>query len=115
VSAIAIGASGGARAGQLQASAFQTYDPTQASSTTSCIAGAAVGSDYLISPYTIAGFALAGGGTALPTMQAPDVSTCSGWQNVTTNRTMTLPASISCRRSSTPMPSRATSKAAIAT
>jgi fibronectin-binding autotransporter adhesin len=32
VSAIAIGASGGAHAGQLQASAFQTYDPTQASS-----------------------------------------------------------------------------------
>ncbi len=32
VSVIAIGASGGAHAGQLQASAFQTYDPTQASS-----------------------------------------------------------------------------------
>jgi hypothetical protein len=32
LSAIAIGASGGAHAGQLQASAFQTYHPTQASS-----------------------------------------------------------------------------------
>jgi fibronectin-binding autotransporter adhesin len=32
VSVIAIGASGGAHAGQLPASAFQTYDPTQASS-----------------------------------------------------------------------------------
>ena len=32
VSVIAIAASGGAHAGQLPASAFQTYDPTQASS-----------------------------------------------------------------------------------
>jgi hypothetical protein len=32
--------------------------------TTSSIAGAAVGADYLISPNTIAGFALAGGGTS---------------------------------------------------
>jgi uncharacterized protein with beta-barrel porin domain len=30
---------------------------------TSGIAGAAVGADYRLSPYTLAGFALAGGGT----------------------------------------------------
>ncbi len=81
--------------------------------TTSRIAGGAVGADYLISPDTIAGFALAGGGTSF--IVANGVGTgrsdllqagayvrhtagpayiaaalAYGWQDVTTNRTVTL-------------------------
>ena len=37
---------------------------TGSNSVTSRLAGGAVGADYLISPYTVAGFALAGGGTS---------------------------------------------------
>ena len=80
--------------------------------TTSNIAGTAVGADYLISPNTIAGFALAGGGTSFAwPMAAPAAPTCSrpalmcattigpayisaalayGWQDITTNRTVTV-------------------------
>jgi uncharacterized protein with beta-barrel porin domain len=79
---------------------------------TSRIAGAAVGADYIFSPDTIAGFALAGGGTSFSvansgtgrsdlfqagayvrhTMGAAYISgaLAYGWQDVTTNRTVTL-------------------------
>ena len=82
-------------------------------STTSSIAAGAVGADYLIAPNTIAGFALAGGGTnftvagalgsgrsdlfqagayARHTMGAAYVAAALayGWQDITTNRTVTL-------------------------
>jgi uncharacterized protein with beta-barrel porin domain len=80
---------------------------------TSRIAGTAVGADYLFSPNTIAGFALAGGGTsfnvanglgsgrsdlfqagvyARHTMGAAYIAgaLAYGWQDITTNRTVTL-------------------------
>jgi autotransporter-associated beta strand protein len=82
-------------------------------STTSRIAGTAVGADYLFSPNTIAGFALAGGGTnyvvgnglgsghsdlfqagvyARHTMGAAYIAgaLAYGWQDITTDRTVTL-------------------------
>jgi uncharacterized protein with beta-barrel porin domain len=80
--------------------------------TTSNIAGTAVGADYLFSPNTIAGFALAGGGTSfnvanggtgrsdlfqagayLRHTQGPayvSASLAYGWQDITTNRTVTV-------------------------
>jgi autotransporter-associated beta strand protein len=81
--------------------------------TTSSIAGAAVGADYLFSPHTIAGFALAGGGTSFSVAnnagtgrsdlfqagafvrhtEGPAYITAAlayGWQDVTTNRTVTV-------------------------
>jgi uncharacterized protein with beta-barrel porin domain len=80
---------------------------------TSRIAGTAVGADYLFSPNTIAGFALAGGGTSFSlannlgsgrsdlfqagvyarhTMGAAYIAgaLAYGWQDITTNRTVTL-------------------------
>ena len=79
--------------------------------TTSSIFGTAVGADYRISPYTIAGFALAGGGTNFSvagsgfghsdlfqagafvkhTVGAAYISAALayGWQDITTNRTVT--------------------------
>ena len=79
--------------------------------TTSNIAGTAVGADYLVSPNTIAGFALAGGGTNFSvanggtgrsdlfqvgayvrhTNGAAYISAALayGWQDITTNRTLT--------------------------
>jgi uncharacterized protein with beta-barrel porin domain len=80
---------------------------------TSRIAGTAVGADYLFSPDTIAGFALAGGGTnyvvgnglgsgrsdlfqagvyARHTMGAAYIAgaLAYGWQDITTDRTVTL-------------------------
>jgi autotransporter-associated beta strand protein len=80
---------------------------------TSSIAGAAVGADYLFSPSTIAGFALAGGGTSFSVANnagsgrsdlfqagafvrhtvGPAYVTAAlayGWQDVTTNRTVTV-------------------------
>jgi uncharacterized protein with beta-barrel porin domain len=83
------------------------------SSVTSSIAGGAVGADYLFSPDTIAGFALAGGGTSFNlannlgsgrsdlfqagayvrhTMGAAYIAgaLAYGWQDITTNRTVTL-------------------------
>ena len=80
--------------------------------TTSRIAGTAVGADYLLSPRTIAGFALAGGGTNFSVnglgsgrsdlFQAGAYvrhtagnayitgALAYGWQDITTNRTVTI-------------------------
>jgi uncharacterized protein with beta-barrel porin domain len=81
--------------------------------TTSSIAGGAVGADYLLSPNTIAGFALAGGGTSFSVannagsgrsdlFQAGafirhtsgpayvSAALAYGWQDITTNRTVTV-------------------------
>jgi uncharacterized protein with beta-barrel porin domain len=86
---------------------------TGSSDTASRIAGGAVGADYLISPNTVAGFALAGGGTSFSvannlgsgrsdlfqagvyarhTVGAAYLSgaLAYGWQDVTTNRNVTL-------------------------
>jgi uncharacterized protein with beta-barrel porin domain len=94
----------------------QTTDGNAAvgsNSATSRIAGTAVGADYLFSPNTIAGFALAGGGTSFSvanglgsgrsdlfqagvyarhTMGAAYIAgaLAYGWQDITTNRTVTL-------------------------
>ena len=94
----------------------QTTDGSVAAGTngsTSRIAGTAVGADYLFSPNTIAGFALAGGGTSYTvgnglgsgrsdlfqagvymrhTMGAAYIAgaLAYGWQDITTNRTVTL-------------------------
>jgi uncharacterized protein with beta-barrel porin domain len=79
---------------------------------TSRIYGTAVGADYRFSPFTIAGFALAGGGTSFNVANAgtgrsdlfqagafirhnagPAYITAAlayGWQDVTTNRTVTI-------------------------
>jgi uncharacterized protein with beta-barrel porin domain len=80
--------------------------------TTSSIAATAVGADYLVSPNTMAGFALTGGGTSfsvanggsgrsdlfqagayLRHTDGPAYITAAlayGWQDVTTNRTVTV-------------------------
>jgi uncharacterized protein with beta-barrel porin domain len=80
--------------------------------TTSRIAGTAVGADYLFSPTTLAGFALAGGGTSFGVnnlgsgtsdlfqagayvrhTNGPAYITAAaayGWQDITTNRTVTI-------------------------
>ncbi|TPQ36843.1 autotransporter domain-containing protein [Bradyrhizobium guangdongense] len=80
--------------------------------TTSSIFGTAVGADYLLSPRTIAGFALAGGGTNFSVtgfgsgrsdlFQAGayvrhvagasyiSAALAYGWQDITTNRTVTI-------------------------
>jgi uncharacterized protein with beta-barrel porin domain len=80
--------------------------------TTSSVYGTAVGADYRISPFTIAGFALAGGGTNFSvagsggghsdlfqagafvrhTVGAAYLSAALayGWQDITTNRTVTV-------------------------
>ena len=93
----------------------QTTDGNAAvgsNSTTSSIAGTAVGADYRISPNTIAGFALAGGGTSFSVggsgggrsdlFQAGafirheagaayiTAALAYGWQDIITNRTVTL-------------------------
>src|SRR6202035_2762375 len=94
----------------------QTTDGNAAvgsNSATSRIAGTAVGADYLFSPNTIAGFALAGGGTnyvianglgsghsdlfqagayARHTMGAAYIAgaLAYGWQDITTDRTLSL-------------------------
>jgi uncharacterized protein with beta-barrel porin domain len=82
------------------------------SNTTSSIAGTAVGADYRFSPFTIAGFALAGGGTSFNVggsgggrsdlFQAGAYfrhdagaayisgALAYGWQDITTNRTVTI-------------------------
>src|SRR6202035_455027 len=79
---------------------------------TSSIAGTAVGADYLFSPNTIAGFALAGGGTSFSVANGgsgrSDVfqagayvrhtngpayisaAVAYGWQDITTDRTLTI-------------------------
>jgi uncharacterized protein with beta-barrel porin domain len=80
--------------------------------TTSSIAGTAVGADYLFSPNTIAGFALAGGGTSFSVANGGSgrsdlfqagaylrhtdgpayvsAAVAYGWQDITTNRTVTI-------------------------
>jgi uncharacterized protein with beta-barrel porin domain len=80
-------------------------------STTSNVAGTAVGADYLFSPNTIAGFALAGGGTNFSVANGGtgrsdlfqagayvrhnagpayvSAALAYGWQDITTNRTVT--------------------------
>ncbi len=80
--------------------------------TTSNIGGTAVGADYLFSPNTIAGFALAGGGTNFSVANGGTgrsdlfqmgayvrhtegaayitASLAYGWQDITTNRTVTV-------------------------
>ena len=93
----------------------QTTDGNAAlgsNSTTSSVAGTVVGADYRFSPFTIAGFALAGGGTSFSvagsgsghsdlfqagafirhTVGAAYVTgaIAYGWQDVTTNRTVNV-------------------------
>jgi T5SS/PEP-CTERM-associated repeat protein/autotransporter-associated beta strand protein len=80
--------------------------------TTSRIYGAAVGADYRLSPYTLAGFALAGGGTNFSVVNSGSGRSdlfqagafirhnagaayfsgalAYGWQDITTNRTVTV-------------------------
>jgi uncharacterized protein with beta-barrel porin domain len=82
------------------------------SNTTSSVAGTAVGADYLISPTTMAGFALAGGGTSFSVANGGtgrsdlfqvgaylyhtngpayvSAALAYGWQDITTNRTVTV-------------------------
>jgi len=82
---------------------------------TSSIYGTAVGADYRISPYTIAGFALAGGGTNFGVAGSGSghsdlfqagafirhtvgqayisAALAYGWQDITTNRTVTVAGS----------------------
>jgi uncharacterized protein with beta-barrel porin domain len=92
----------------------QTTDGNAAfgsNSTTSSVAGTAVGADYRISPYTLAGFALAGGGTSFSVANSGSghsdlfqagafvrhtvgpayisAALAYGWQDITTNRTVT--------------------------
>jgi uncharacterized protein with beta-barrel porin domain len=79
---------------------------------TSSIYGTAVGADYRISPFTVAGFALAGGGTNFSVANSGfghsdlfqagafirhtvgpayiSAALAYGWQDITTNRTMTV-------------------------
>jgi autotransporter-associated beta strand protein len=96
----------------------QTTDGNAAvgsNNTTSSVYGTAIGADYLFSPNTIAGFALAGGGTnfsvngsgsghsdlfqagayILHTEGAAYVSAALayGWQDITTNRTVSIAGS----------------------
>ena len=81
-------------------------------STTSSIFGTAVGAEYLFSPQTIAGFALAGGGTSFSVVNSGSgrsdlfqagayvrhtagnayvtAALAYGWQDITTDRTITL-------------------------
>ena len=118
----------------------QTTDGNAAlgsNNTTSSIAGTAVGADYRFSPDTIAGFALAGGGTSFSVANGGSGRSdlfqagafirhtvgpayisgalAYGWQDITTNRTVTVGRHRSvARASSTPTPSPAGSKAAIA-
>jgi uncharacterized protein with beta-barrel porin domain len=80
--------------------------------TTSSVYGTAVGADYIFSPYTIAGFALAGGGTNFSVANSGSghsdlfqagafirhtvgpayisAALAYGWQDITTNRTLTV-------------------------
>ncbi|WP_249780010.1 autotransporter outer membrane beta-barrel domain-containing protein [Bradyrhizobium sp. dw_411] len=84
---------------------------TGTNNTTSSVAGTAVGTDYLFSPNTIAGFALAGGGTSFSVTNGGSgrsdlfqagvyvrhtegpayisAALAYGWQDITTNRTVT--------------------------
>jgi uncharacterized protein with beta-barrel porin domain len=81
---------------------------------TSSVAGTVVGADYRFSPFTLAGFALAGGGTSFSVANAGSgrsdlfqagafvrhtagpayisAALAYGWQDITTNRTVTVAA-----------------------
>jgi autotransporter-associated beta strand protein len=85
---------------------------TGANNMSSSIAGTAVGADYLLSPNTIAGFALAGGGTSFSVANGGSghsdlfqagaylrhfngpayisAALAYGWQDITTSRTVTI-------------------------
>jgi uncharacterized protein with beta-barrel porin domain len=92
----------------------QTTDGNAAlgsNATTSSVYGTAVGADYRISPFTVAGFALAGGGTSFSVAGSGSghsdlfqagafirhavgpayvsAALAYGWQDITTNRTVT--------------------------
>ena len=104
--------------------------------TTSGIAGGVVGADYRFSPFTLAGFALAGGGTNFNVANGlgsgrsdlfqagafirhtvgPAYLTGAlayGWQDITTDRTVTIAGVDQLRHSSTLMPGPDVSRAAI--
>jgi uncharacterized protein with beta-barrel porin domain len=88
---------------------------TGSNNTTSSVYGTAVGADYLFSPNTIAGFALAGGGTNFSVANSGSghsdlfqagayvrhtegaayisAALAYGWQDITTNRTVTVAGS----------------------
>jgi autotransporter-associated beta strand protein len=93
----------------------QTTDgnaPLGSNTATSCIYGTAVGADYRLSPFTVAGFALAGGGTNFSVAGSGSghsdlfqagafirhtvgqayvtAALAYGWQDITTNRTVTV-------------------------
>ena len=109
---------------------------TGSNNSASSIYGTAVGADYSLSPNTIAGFSLAGGGTNFSvtnggsgrsdlfqagafvrhTAGAAYVSAALayGWQDVTTNRTVTIAGLDRCRPASTPTPIRDAWRVAIA-
>jgi autotransporter-associated beta strand protein len=85
---------------------------TGSNNTTSSVAGTAVGADYLFAPTTMAGFALAGGGTSFSVANGGSghsdlfqggaylrhnegaayvsAAVAYGWQQITTNRTVTV-------------------------
>jgi autotransporter-associated beta strand protein len=85
---------------------------TGSNNTTSSVYGTAVGADYLFSPNTVAGFALAGGGTNFSVANSGSghsdlfqagayvrhtegpayisAALAYGWQDITTNRTVTV-------------------------
>ena len=115
----------------------QTTDGNAAAgsnSTTSQLYGTAVGADYRYSPNTIAGFALAGGGTSFSVANGGSghsdlfqagaylrhsvgsaylsAALAYGWQDVTTNRA--VDGGSIAARASIPMHSPAASKPAIA-
>src|SRR6202035_1029138 len=96
----------------------QTTDGNAAlgsNNTTSSVYGTAVGADYRISPFTVAGFALAGGGTNFSVANSGSghsdlfqagafirhtvgpayisAALAYGWQDITTNRTVTVAGS----------------------
>jgi autotransporter-associated beta strand protein len=96
----------------------QTTDGNTAlgsNSATSSVFGTAVGADYRISPFTVAGFALAGGGTNFSVANSGSghsdlfqagafirhtvgqayisAALAYGWQDITTNRTVTVAGS----------------------
>ena len=103
---------------------------------TSRIFGTAVGADYLLSPTTVAGFTLAGGGTNFSVANGGSgrsdlfqagafvnhrigpaylsAALAYGWQDVTIDRTVTVSGVDASGPSSTPTRSRAASRAATA-
>ncbi len=109
---------------------------TGSSTSTSRIYGVAAGADYWLSQATVAGFALAGGGTNFSVAAGGNgrsdlfqagsfikhtagsayviAAAAYGWQDVTTDRTVTISGIDQLRARFTPTPSQVVSKAAIA-